>query len=195
MTPTGDDPEYARWRETEAARQRAEDLAWLERVRPPVFAGDGVMRPEIAEWFAVLAEKAPEAGNLIMVGPNGTRKSWHLWRIVSELVDLGGRRHLEPVTAYEFRRIIAPPVDLERLDRMATAGLLLLDDMGATRLSEWDLDNLFGVIDQRWANRRNTVINGNLLDVRGLFGERIASRLADRSTLVEMPGPDWRRNP
>ena len=63
------------------------------------------------------------------------------------------------------------------------------------RLSEWDLDHLAELADTRWAARLPTVITSNVTDIRALLGPRISSRLADRALIVELDGPDRRRNP
>lgn len=175
-------------------QRRLDDEAWLRAHRPAKFVGHGPINVEVAAWFKeLLADQKP--GNLILCGPVGTGKSWHLWRIVTELVlHHRGRGHLQAVTADEFKQAAAPPTDYDRLNRFAETGLLLVDDIGSVRLSDWDLDNLFGVIDRRWANNRPSVINSNALDLRALLGERIASRLADKVTLVELEGSDRRRD-
>jgi DNA replication protein DnaC len=194
MTDISDDPEYVDFQALARKRQKERDLEWLSRKRPAEFELSGEMDPEVAAWFARLVDPEQDSGNLIICGSLGTGKSWHLWRIFADLVEhYDGAHRVECVTAYEFKQIAAPPTDYERLARLAKVGLLFLDDIGSVRLSDWDLENLFGIVDQRWSRQRPIVISSNALDMRALLGERIASRLAKNVTPVELAGEDRRR--
>jgi DNA replication protein DnaC len=194
MTAISDDAEYVDFQADARRRKLQKDLAWLHEVRPAEFDVPGNMHPVVAAWFSRLIDPEQAAGSLIIGGDIGVGKSWHLWRIFADLITgYDGAHRVECVTAYEFKQIAAPPTDHERLARLAKVGLLLLDDVGSIRLSDWDLEHLFGVVDQRTSRRRPLVISTNVLDIRALLDERIASRLAKNVTLVELAGEDRRR--
>jgi DNA replication protein DnaC len=194
MTTSSDDPEFNEWMAARRQQQHDADMAWLNERRDPTFDKAGRMHPDVFAWYTRLVDPEHKPGNLIVCGDLGVGKSWHLWRIFAALVEHhGAARTIEQVTAYGFKRIAAPPTDYDELQRLADVRVLFFDDIGSVRLSEWDLENLFGIVDQRWANQRPMVISSNALDLRPLFGDRIASRLADNVTLVELTGSDLRR--
>lgn len=194
MTLPSDDPQYVQWLEQQKARRHAADIAWLNQMRPEEFNVPGDMHPDVAEWFTRLVDPDQVAGNLIMCGNFGVGKTWHIWRLVSDLVEkYEAARHIEVVTAYQFKEIAAPETDYKTLHRFAEVQMLFLDDVGSLRLSNWDLEHVFAIVDQRLPRRRPTVISSNELDFQELLKNRIASRLAANTTIVEFVGEDRRR--
>ena len=188
--------------EAEVHARYAQDR--LERFlgrRPAKFAIPGALDTRLAAWTQALAAGA--TGNLVITGNTGTGKSWSAWRIGEELLRSGWRGRVEIIGAYQLKTLAAPPIDTMRLAGLASAGLLVLDDVGAVRVSDWDADHLYGVVDERWANDRPTIVIANataptepgksMLAV--LLGERVASRIADNVTVVTLTGADRRRQP
>lgn len=167
--------------------------------RPERFAVPGELRTDLAAW--VQRALAGERGNLVITGATGTGKSWSAWRIGEELLRRGYRGRVEIVTAYQIRQLAVPPVDHEGLARLAAAELLALDDIGAVRVSDWDADHLYALVDERWAHHRPIIVIANATEpaergktlLQSLLGERVASRIADGVTVVTMPGSDRRR--
>ena len=75
---------------------------------------------------------------------------------------------------------------------MRRVPLLVLDDLGAEKDTDWTRERLFSLIDYRYAELMPTVITTNV-DPRQL-DERVASRLTDKHTgrIVVLAGPDRR---
>lgn len=48
--------------------------------------------------------------------------------------------------------------ELEVVGRYATCGLLVVDDLGKERATEWSLSKLFQIFDERYANHRPTIV-------------------------------------
>jgi DNA replication protein DnaC len=176
-------------------RDRRESLIGnLLKNRPAVFAGPGELHPDIATWARMLA--AGKSRNLIITGPVGTGKTWAVWKAAEQAVRGGYEGSVVITTAAKLRRSVAPATaDPAVFARCCDAGLLVIDDLGAFGLSEWDLDNLGELTDTRWGMQVPTVITSNATDLQGLLGPRISSRLADNALVVEMDGPDRRRQP
>ncbi|WP_405149485.1 ATP-binding protein [Sphaerisporangium sp. NBC_01403] len=172
-------------------RLAAERLARWTADTPPVFAREGHVHPDVAEWLDGLTRG--RATNLTLVGEPGTTKTWHCYRLVREALAAGWQGSARLLTSQQWKRAVTPPLDYADLDRLAGLSLLILDDLGATRISDWDAENLLGVLDERWKFRRPTVVTSNVADVRSMVGERIASRLADDQLMVTLDGPDMRR--
>jgi DNA replication protein DnaC len=81
------------------------------------------------------------------------------------------------------------------LDRVMTCDLLVLDDLGAEKTSEWVREQLGIIINERWGNRRSVIVTSNLTldNYRSTLGERAASRLAAMCPFVfEITGSDQR---
>ena len=174
------------------AERRERLLASLLAQRPAAFDIPGELNERLAAWAQSLA--AGNGRNLILTGPVGTGKTWSVWHAVEYAVRDGYSGLVAVVPAARFRRIIAPATaDPEEFGRITAAGLLAFDDLGSIRLSEWDLDHLAEVTDSRWSARLPTVVTSNVTDLARLLGPRISSRLADQAVVVELSGPDRRR--
>ena len=80
--------------------------------------------------------------------------------------------------------------------------VLLLDDLGAERSTEWAVEQLFRAIDRRVAEERMMIITSNhspveladkLSDTVGpVMAKRIASRLMGACLVVQVNAPDYR---
>jgi DNA replication protein DnaC len=174
------------------AERRAKLAANLIASRPAAFAAEGELHPELASWADALA--AGDGRNLLLNGPVGTGKTWSVWHAAERAVAAGYEGAVAICPSGRFRRILAPATaDPAEYDRLESAGLLALDDIGSVRLSEWDMDHLSELIDSRSAALLPTVITSNKADIRALLGPRIASRLAYRAVTVTLSGPDRRR--
>lgn len=180
-------PELEEW-ERERRERRLE--AFRAR-RPAAFAAPGALDVRVHQWLEAVARG--EARTLVLAGPTGTGKSWTLWRAAETLLYNAWPGRVEVISAYDLMRLVAPPTDEPALDRLADVELLGLDDIGATRLSEWTSEHLAGLIDRRWANRRPTMIAANVPDLRAMLGDRIASRISDGQVPIVLNGPDRRR--
>lgn len=91
--------------------------------------------------------------------------------------------------------------EMDVLRPVLDADLLVLDDLGAEKTSEWVQETLGLVVNTRYAERRPTIFTTNLgnstsLDelqsLRVQLGERTRSRLLEMCHDVEMDGPDVR---
>ena len=84
----------------------------------------------------------------------------------------------------------------EELQRLCEVKFFILDDMGSSRLSEWQIDVLQTFIDIRVSNLQPTLITSNIYtkDLNEKFHPRVKSRVcASRNIIVELEGPDKRQ--
>jgi DNA replication protein DnaC len=85
------------------------------------------------------------------------------------------------------------------LDRAISVPLLVLDDLGGERPTEWTLEWLFIIVNQRWLDQRPTVATSNLAVDNGqgplpdAIGARTYSRLVQDAVVIQMAGRDLRR--
>ena len=84
---------------------------------------------------------------------------------------------------------------LDFLDRIATADLLHIDDLGAEHRTEWVLEQLYTIINSRYEDQLATLVTSNLGrdELAEQLGERIVSRLEGMCELLPFYGPDARR--
>jgi DNA replication protein DnaC len=89
--------------------------------------------------------------------------------------------------------------DAVTLDDASTADLLVLDDLGTERPTDWTGERLALLIDRRWRDGRPTLATSNLAAANGrgplvdALGERAYSRLVHDAIVVVATGPDRRR--
>ncbi len=81
---------------------------------------------------------------------------------------------------------------------MTSCSLLVLDDLGKERPSEWVEEKLYEIIDTRYVRRLPIVITTNVgleqIERRYAWnGEAIVSRLYQMCSGVKVDGQDWRR--
>lgn len=80
------------------------------------------------------------------------------------------------------------------LDKYASKALLVIDDLGAEKISEWSRQVVYLLIDRRYRDMRQTIITSNLSH-KGLADQldaRIASRIAEMGGVIDMGDKDYR---
>jgi DNA replication protein DnaC len=83
---------------------------------------------------------------------------------------------------------------LEFFRRLTSVDLLHIDDLGAEKRSDWVLEQLYAIVDERYATNRSILVTTNL-EVGALeeqIGERTVSRLAEMCETLPLYGDDRR---
>ncbi len=89
----------------------------------------------------------------------------------------------------------------EILDEVLEAPLLVLDDLGNERLSDWAIDILHYIIINRYNDMKPVIITSNTplkkrhpdeVDIEDKLGGAVASRLREMTTFIEIKGEDAR---
>lgn len=156
---------------------------------------DPALQPEA--FAAAQAFALDVTGWLILFGTPGTGKTHLLLAIARHLLASG--RHPIYVTAPSLlaamRRAFSQPESaVEKADWSIYAGadVLLIDDFGTQHETPWVSENLFLILNERYARKLPTAITMNA----GFHAiePRLASRMQDRrlSTVVPMAGVDYR---
>jgi hypothetical protein len=80
------------------------------------------------------------------------------------------------------------------LVRAERAHVLVLDDLGAERVTDWTSAAIDNLVRKRYNAERPTIITSNLSaqDFRRRVGPRLLSRLAETSQAIVADGPDYR---
>ena len=174
------------------ARRRVAWERW-DRAIPRRFRGarlDHLPAP-LAEQLAAWA-KLDERPNLVLTGPVGTGKTYAACAAVRPLVGAGATLAFWPVVRLLDQ--LRPGHDPDPYDEAAGADLLVLDDLGAERATEWTAERLYALVNDRWLDERPTLATTNLPPpaLATAIGERLASRLLGGATIARLAGPDQR---
>lgn len=80
------------------------------------------------------------------------------------------------------------------ISRYTSVPLLVIDDLGAEKTTDWVRQILYQIIDERWIEQKPIIVtsNLNLEELEARFEERIASRVAGMCRLVESRDYDYR---
>jgi len=144
---------------------------------------------------------------LLLYGPHGVGKTHLAVGILKATIRKKGARgyffetrELLKLVRDTYNRSVEE-TEMDVLDPVLKADLLVLDDLGAERSSEWVQETLGLVVNTRYNERRPTIFTSNLKDSPdsadpGSFiyqlGARTRSRLAEMCDWVEMHGVDVR---
>lgn len=171
---------------------------------PPRFRAPIPIPPEAAAWAA----RGTGAQGLYLAGQVGTGKTHAAWAALARWCEATGTvpRGGAAGTARPnviFTRMTDLLDDLrpgddsrQRIRDCQQAALLVLDDFGAEKASEWTQERFYSIVDHRYANCLPLIVTSNLPpgEVAAQGGDRAASRLGEMCTVLKMTGPDRRRN-
>jgi DNA replication protein DnaC len=123
---------------------------------------------------------------LVLVGPPGSGKTHLLEAIGRQFLDQGRTVRYELV-AHLLQRLRSSYSMNEESHVMEVcygADVLLLDDLGLEKPSDWVVEQLTSLIDERWRNNRLLAIgtNESHITIEARLGPRISSRLFDRAS-------------
>lgn len=162
-------------------RRRLADLEQTREVR------------SIARWASTWT---PASKWLVIAGPVGTGKSTIAGAVATTLGDPVPARYCwVPGWLQALRASMdgtPPKVPVERLLR---SSLVVLDDLGAERGTEWEASKIAHVVEGRYDLPGGLIVTTNLNehDLRQRYGARAVSRLIQRSAWVVLAGGDRRR--
>jgi DNA replication protein DnaC len=137
--------------------------------REPIVSLDRAVLRQVRA-FTRSIDKNLEAGRgLWFDGPVGTGKTSLAILVAKAAKDAGCSYAVFPVPRLlaEIKRTF----DREASDsymgffrRLCTVDVLVLDDLGAEKQTEWVLEQLYSIVNERWQDRRSIVITTNLPD-------------------------------
>ncbi|MEV0090396.1 ATP-binding protein [Streptomyces sp. NPDC050738] len=187
-------------------RQRvAFALKRWETATPYLYQQATATHPEVTAWADRVAQDPRKAGFLFLTGPFGTGKTHQAY---------GALRRIAETAPDQFQAIALTAPDMYALLRpggsdrgaefelknLARVPLLLLDDLGTEKISDFTEEATYRLLNTRYVECRPLIITSNLPakdpngpDLTDKVGGRITSRLSQMTTVVAMDGPDLRR--
>ncbi|NED87689.1 ATP-binding protein, partial [Streptomyces sp. SID11233] len=134
----------------------------------------------------------------LMAGVVGAGKTWQAYGAIRRLVQEGIGVRWRATTAADLYAELRPgsDTDSERvLASYSRVPLLILDDLGAARSTEFVEEQTYRLINRRYNHELPTLVTTNLRigDLRAHLGDRVASRLSQMTERVEFEPVDRRR--
>lgn len=138
--------------------------------------------------------------SVLLVGPPGTGKTRMLATVLNVIEDKWplGRYLYWTMPAFADQRRDAVSGDaLDPVEPCIEAHVVVLDDLGAEKITDYGREGLYRVLDERRKQGRITLTATNLL-LRELpkpeyYGDRIVSRfMGEHGTIAAVTGQDWR---
>lgn len=198
-------------REGEKHRER-ERLEIAERKRRVCFAetnmagwtfgNDDRRNATMSDAMRRYAEKFPEfmaeGRGLILFGTVGTGKTYFAAAIANRIIDMG---HSALMTNFArlSNQIFGMKEDKQRyIDDLNRYSLLIIDDLGAERQSEFMREMVFNIIDSRYRSGLPFIVTTNLTadelkKPHEVAYQRIYDRILERCFPVEVKGGSRRR--
>lgn len=133
---------------------------------------------------------------LLFWGDVGTGKSYAAACIANELMDRG-----VPVIMTSFVKA----VDMFRshgqegiMDALSTSRLVIFDDLGAERSTEYAIEKVYDIIDSRYRSGLPMIVTTNLsmkemLEEKDMRYSRIFDRIFEMCYPMQWTGPSWRK--
>ncbi|GHG97347.1 ATP-binding protein [Amycolatopsis roodepoortensis] len=187
------------YREEARLRARRE----LAKALPPRYASADTDLPELAAWAAALAVKdmtnGPAKGPaLLLLGGTGVGKTHAAIAALRRYVAAGGDATPVMTTAPDLYADLRPKSGKTgdvSLERYTDAKLLMVDDLGAAKTSEWVEEVNYRLINHRYNHELPTLFTSNVppRELGAVLGERVTSRLTEMCRMVVLKGPDRRR--
>jgi DNA replication protein DnaC len=198
--------EESRQRGLKAARiPRCYDSCTLQSYRPA--QGNASQLLAFSSAFHLVREYPAVDRGLLLMGPCGVGKTHVSVAILRGLIEKGVQ-----CLFYEFGSLLKEIQDsyntssqsskLKVLAPVYEVEVLVLDELGAVKPTDWVRDTMMQVIGRRYNERRLTIFTTNYTDERACaadetledrIGVRLRSRLREMCQTVRIGGEDYRR--
>jgi DNA replication protein DnaC len=137
--------------------------------REPIVSLDPVVLRQVRAFVRSLEDNLEAGRGLWFDGPVGTGKT-SIAILVAKAAKQAGRSY----AVYPVPRLLAEikrTFDRDASDsylgffrRLCSVDLLVLDDLGAEKQTEWVLEQLYSIVNERWQDRRSIVVTTNIPD-------------------------------
>jgi DNA replication protein DnaC len=170
--------------------------------RPPVSTMNRTVVGEVRRYVDDLADNLAEGRGLWLMGDVGTGKTTLAMLVSRYAIEAG-----HSVAIYSMPRLLArirrtydaeagEQSYLEFFERLTSVDLLHLDDLGAEKRTDWVLEQLYAIVNERYEAGRSILLTSNLnqVDLAEQIGSRTVSRLGEmcEHRMLPLNGEDMR---
>ena len=170
--------------------------------RKPICDLDPFVLREVRKFVDRIDENVAAGRGIWFMGDVGTGKT-SLAMLVSRAAEQAGRS----VAIYPVTRLLSEIKDtydretdrsyMSLFRKLCSVDLLHLDDLGAEKRTDWVLEQLYSIVNERWQDERSIVVTTNTTDLdvlREEIGSRTVSRLVEicGDRIIQLMGPDLR---
>lgn len=145
-----------------------------------------------------------EGQNLMLAGGVGTGKTFMAVAVLRELHMLGKRVMFDTMPSYLRRMRPAAEGNPElTIGQLCNVDVLVIDDLGTEKMTEWAAEQIITIIDSRSGNLKPTIITTNLpliakdksvRTIEQILDERSFSRFVQNIQITPLAGNDLRRS-
>ena len=138
----------------------------------------------VKQYVRNIEQRLEDGRGIRFVGDVGTGKTTLAMLVSRAAIDAG-----RSVAIYSVPRLLSVIREtmwnegghLELIDNLTKVDLLHLDDLGAENSSDWVLEQLYAIVNQRYEDERSLVITTNLQDdeLAEQIGHRTVSRIIE----------------
>jgi DNA replication protein DnaC len=137
--------------------------------REPIVSLDPIVLRQVRAFVRSIGEHLDAGRGLWFDGPVGTGKTSLAILVAKAAKDAGRSYAVYPVPRLlaEIKRTFdrdASDTYLGFFRRLCTVDVLVLDDLGAEKQTEWVLEQLYSIVNERWQDRRSIVVTTNIPD-------------------------------
>ncbi len=159
---------------------------------------------EISSKLKKYAEKFEKKNQgIYLLGPVGCGKTHSVYAIAINLIIRGF-----DVKIYKLPRLLNSirssfskketknnfEHNITTIEEISNVDVLIIDDIGVERPTEWVLEQLYNIIDTRYENMKTTIFTSNydLNDLADKTSDRIVSRILEMTDVFSLDGKDKR---
>lgn len=172
--------------------------------RPPVTEINPIVVGEIRSWIDSMDDNLDQGKGIWLMGDTGTGKT-----TLAMLVSKEALRRNHTVAIYSMPSLltrIRATFDAEAgeesyaefFERLCDVDLLHIDDLGAEKQTDWVLEQLYALINERYERQKSVVVTTNLTqeELEAQIGNRTVSRLIEIcGEALPLWGEDARQKP
>jgi DNA replication protein DnaC len=137
--------------------------------REPIVSLDSMVLRQVRAFVRSIDDNLEKGRGLWFDGPVGTGKTSLAILVAKAAKDAGRSYAVYPVPRLlaEIKRTFdrdASDTYLGFFRRLCTVDVQVLDDLGAEKQTEWVLEQLYSIVNERWQDRRSNVVTTTIPD-------------------------------
>jgi len=154
----------------------------------------------VYEYAKDLPQKLATGQGLLLFGPPGCGKSYLVAAVARQAISNGSSVLFEraPKLLMRLRAAFSSQnsaSELEMIEALGKVDLLVIDDLGAEKRTEWSEQAIYTIIDERYSNHQPILITTNLSleELEQKIGSRTMDRLVGSCRFVENCATSYRQ--